>query len=282
MNPCFKMKAIEKVLWYIENHYRESIDLDAISRVAGLSRSHLSRLFCYSIGMPFSQYLRKRRLGYAAQELAAGERDILDLALSIGYGSHEAFSRAFKQEFGQTPERTRQIGHTRNLDLLETISMNTGISRQLDRPTKQFYKAVKIVGLSRTYLFADLANIPDQWQSFVPFVRRLTSAEKQVTYGVIHATGEDSIDYLCGLEPMPGVTIPDALVSIELPAREYLVFEHSDHISSVGDTVEAIWSDYFPDSDDAPLDAPWFERYGESFDAQTGEGGLQIWIPIAD
>ena len=71
------MKAINKAIWYIENHYRDQVSLDALAEVAGVSRYHLSRMFCYAVGQPISRYIRLRRLSTTAIALAAGESDIL-------------------------------------------------------------------------------------------------------------------------------------------------------------------------------------------------------------
>ena len=143
------MKAINKAIWYIENHYREQVSLEALADVAGVSRYHLSRMFCYAVGQPISRYIRLRRLSTAAIALAAGETDILDLALSIGYGSHEAFTRAFKEHFAKTPEQVRSQGHTEDLDLTEAISMEHDKATTLEAPRYQELSANLTWSVSR-------------------------------------------------------------------------------------------------------------------------------------
>ncbi|WP_164034337.1 helix-turn-helix domain-containing protein, partial [Serratia marcescens] len=70
------------------------------------------------------RYLRGRRLSQAARSLAAGAPDILAVALDAGYGSHEAFTRAFRDQFGMTPELVRDRRRLDNVPLVEPITMN--------------------------------------------------------------------------------------------------------------------------------------------------------------
>lgn len=93
------MPAAEKALWYIESRYSTDIALTDIAKIAGVSPFHLARFFQAATCWSVVRYLRARRLTAAARLLAAGAPDILDLALNTGYASHEAFTRAFREQF---------------------------------------------------------------------------------------------------------------------------------------------------------------------------------------
>ena len=87
-----------KALWTIERHLDQSLTLNDLARACGVSQFHLAHAFGQATGFPVMQYVRGRRLTEAAQSLASGNApDILNLALDAGYGSHEAFSRAFSR-----------------------------------------------------------------------------------------------------------------------------------------------------------------------------------------
>ena len=275
------MKAIEKAIWYIENHYRDQISLESIADVAGVSRYHLSRMFCYAIGQPISRYIRVRRLSTAAIALAAGETDILDLALAVGYGSHEAFSRAFKEHFSRTPEQIRAQGHTDDLALTEAISMEHKKAINLAEPRLELLDELKLIGLSRLYKFEEVAAIPDQWQSFAPLIAQVSNESHPVTYGVIYHSDDDSFEYLSGVEAAGTQGTPQNMARLSLRPQSYLVFSHPGHVANLRETCDAIWSDWLPASGKTVLDAPWFERYGPDFNPMTGAGGLEIWIPVS-
>jgi AraC family transcriptional regulator len=213
--------------------------------------------------------------------LALGEPDILGLALSVGYGSHEAFTRAFRDHFQKTPEQVRAQRHTDDLDLMEPIRVESKNAASLEEPRyEKLSKKLTVVGISRYYPFEEVGGIPDQWQSFAPNIARVSSVERPTTYGVIYNGTDSSFDYLSGVELLKGADSPDNLVQLDLVPQDYLVFTHNGHVAALRDTCDAIWSDWLPSSSQSIVEAPWFERYGESFNPQTGEGGLEVWIPI--
>jgi AraC family transcriptional regulator len=58
------------------------------------------------------------------------------------------------------------------------------------------------------------------------------------------------------------------------------VFSHRGHVSTMRSTVYTIWNKWLPASGYKVADAPDFERYDESFDAESGRGTIEIWLPI--
>ncbi|HEY3195909.1 MAG TPA: AraC family transcriptional regulator [Candidatus Dormibacteraeota bacterium] len=72
------------------------------------SSFHFHRLFTAWFGETLGEYVRRRRLETAALRLVAQPRlPVLQVALSVGFGSTEAFARAFKARFGSTPTAWR-------------------------------------------------------------------------------------------------------------------------------------------------------------------------------
>src|SRR5580698_11287035 len=122
------MNPAQKALWYIESHLADSLTLDEISSVAGVSRFHMVRAFAAATGFSVMRYVRARRLSEAARALAAGAPDILNVALDADYGSHEAFTRAFRDQFGLTPEAVRGLACLDNLRLQEPILMDSTLT----------------------------------------------------------------------------------------------------------------------------------------------------------
>src|SRR3954447_9424919 len=119
------MNPAQKALWYIESHLSNPLTLDEVAAIAGVSRFHLVRAFAAATGFSVMRYVRVRRLSEAARALASGAPDILSVALDADYGSHQAFTRAFRDHFGVTPEAVGGAAHLDNLQLQEPITMDS-------------------------------------------------------------------------------------------------------------------------------------------------------------
>ena len=134
------MEAVKKALWYIESHSAGPLTLGEVAEASGLSRFHLARVFPAVTGYPVFGYLRARRLTEAARELANGAPDILSVALDAGYGSHEAFTRAFRDLVGLTPEEVRARRRLDDLSLVEPIRMSDVPAVDLAPPIVSRYR----------------------------------------------------------------------------------------------------------------------------------------------
>lgn len=99
---------MHRVLAYIDKNLEQPLSLSTLAEVAHFSPFHFHRLFSAWMGETFGDYLRRRRVEVAAMRLAAQPRTkILNIALSVGFGSAEAFTRAFKSRFGYSPTNWR-------------------------------------------------------------------------------------------------------------------------------------------------------------------------------
>src|ERR1700676_2598212 len=95
---------MHRVLEHIDQHLDQPLDLERLAEVAHFSPFHFHRLFSAWMGETVGDYLHRRRVEIAATRLVAQPRiPVLQLALSVGFGSAEAFARAFKKRFGCSP-----------------------------------------------------------------------------------------------------------------------------------------------------------------------------------
>jgi AraC family transcriptional regulator len=277
------MNPAQKALWYIESHLAEPLTLDEIAGVAGVSRFHLVRAFAVTTGLPVMRYARARRLTEAARALADGAPDILNLALEADYGSHEAFTRAVRDHFGVTPETVRATSHLADLKLQEPIVMDSTALENLPPPRFETGKPLLIAGLGERYDCEGSAAVPGQWRRFNQTSDSIPGRIGKVAYGVC-CNGDDAgnFDYIAGVEVSDFSDLPREFSRVRIPEQRYAVFTHSDHISTIRRTIGTIWNHWLPASALKVADAPNFERYGESFDPVTGNGGLEIWVPVKE
>lgn len=276
------MDPVSKALWFIESHFANEISLDDIARVSCVSRFHLARAFGIATGMPVIGYLRARRLSEAAKTLARGAPDILAVALSVGYGSHEAFTRAFRDQFGLTPEAVRAQSDLTNLELVEAKRLPDANSTQkLEAPSWEEVGPLLIAGLGERLNDCNSAGIPALWQRFGPHIGHVPGQNGSAAFGVL-CNGDDAgnRDYVCGVEVVDFSKIPADFSRVRLPRQKYAVFLHRGHVSAIRETWNAIWNHWAPRAAVKIADAPEFERYTEVFNPITGMGGVEIWIPI--
>jgi AraC family transcriptional regulator len=277
------MSAMEQVVWYIESHFMGGMTLDDIAAFAGVSRFQMSHAFSMATGSSVIAYVRGRRLSEAARRLAAGAPDILSVALDTGYGSHEAFTRAFRDQFGLTPEQVRAQRSLDKLDLVEPMKLDQRVYAKLEPPRFADGKAMTLAGFLEHYTMETRGRIPAQWQRFGPHFGHVPGQTDMIGYGVILDSGPDGgFNYLCGVEISPGTEVPREFTTCKLSAQRYAVFAHPGHVSSIGETFDAIFNVWLPESGTKmPEDrAYFFERYGPEFDPVTGNGGCEIWIPV--
>ncbi len=214
------MNPTNTALWYIENHFAEEITLDELANISGVSRYYLTRAFGEATGHSIMRYLRGRRLTAAARSLSAGAPDILAVALDAGYGSHEAFTRAFRDQFGLTPEAVRAQRHLDNLTLVEPIKMDETLIANLEQPRFEMSNPLLIAGLSERYTCETSAGIPAQWQRFVPHIGNMLGQVGWTTYGVkSNSDDEGNFDYLCGVEVSGFSDLPADFARVRMPNK---------------------------------------------------------------
>ena len=276
------MVPVERALWFIENRLAEELSLEAIALSTGVSNHHLARAFNTATGQSLMRYARGRRLSEAARALAAGAPDILEVALEAGYGSHEAFTRAFRGEFGLTPEECRAAGRLDPLKLVEPIRMDKTLLIDLDEPRYEEREAFLVAGVGARYTFATNEGIPGQWRRFAPHIGALASQDGPETYGVCcNADNSGSFEYVAGVRVRDFSDLPEDFATVRISPQRYAVFRHPAHVSALRRTHYTIWNKWLPESKAEFTDGPSFERYGEGFDPVTGLGPIEVWMPVA-
>lgn len=272
------MGAARRALWYIESHFAENPSLADIARVVGLSPFHLSRLFQVSTGTSVVRYQRGRRLTEAARQLAAGAGVILSVAMAAGYASHAAFTRAFSDQFGRSPEQVREQGLA-GMALVEALKLTDTSTPCATEPRREYRGTLRVAGIGARHTSATVASIPSQWQ-------RLDEAHglgTEIAYGVCgNSDAEGGFDYIAGVEIRAGAPVPAGWQAISIAPREYLVAWHAGHISAIRSTWFWLLNDYLPVSGLTLADAPDLERYDARFDDRSGHGGVEIWLPLTD
>ena len=148
-------EQIQEAVDLIETDLSGTVTAAAAARCAGMSLRSFHRYFPALTGYRFGEYARKRRLSAALDRLRDCESSILSVAIDSGYDSHEAFTRAFKNEFGITPSRFRRAGGPVNrvgaIDLVGEVMMGV--------LTKFLWRHMVVNFLAHLFASFSLANV---------------------------------------------------------------------------------------------------------------------------
>lgn len=101
-------EQIQLTVDYIEEHLSENMSINGLAKLANLSPFYYQRLFSRLVKKPVFEYIKLRRMANATEALRNKDERILDIALGLGFTSHEHFTRTFKDTFGITPEAYRK------------------------------------------------------------------------------------------------------------------------------------------------------------------------------
>ncbi|SRR6266852_541038 len=168
---------------------------------------------------------------------------------------------------------------------MSQATMKKSPAMQLEAPRMESGKALRIAGLREPYTSETMKNVPELWQRFAPHIGNIPGQVGRVAYGLCFNAGSpDSIDYLAGVEVSNSSGLPGEFSVATVPAQEYAVFSHREHVSKLYETLDAI-DKWLPESGlevaCGAAEAPnFFERYSEEFNPETGMGGIEVWLPI--
>ena len=276
------MKFIDSAIWQVESNLRRPVSLEDIAARSGVTPAYLTRAFALTTGVSLMRYARARRLSEAARILALGVPDILSLALDTGYGSHEAFTRAFRDHFGVTPETVRDARTTGNLELTEPLRMDTPLTPKLAAPLIEDRAPLLLAGLIKTFAMNDIGAIPSLWPQFDEHQDIIFNKKDGPRYfgASLSFSEEKGCEYMAALEVTDLSSQPKEVQTAAIPAATYAIFAQPGHITLMRPTIMSIWQDWLPGSGYIAAEAPLLEYYPPQFDGMTGNGGFEIWLPV--
>ena len=105
----------------LATRFAESLSLEMLAQTLYTSPYHLCRVFRQETGQTIHNYLNQIRLRASLEQVAAGERSLLELSLALGFANHSHFSAAFRRAFGVPPSRLRQNPSTTILQKMSKI-----------------------------------------------------------------------------------------------------------------------------------------------------------------
>lgn len=265
------------------------LDVAAFARDHGTTEYHLRRMFSTLAGMPLSEYIRRRRMTLAGAELAAGAPNVLDVAVRHGYGSIEAFGRAFRAVHGIGPTDARRDGGP--LRTQPTLRFRLSVEGSIPMD-------VTITALPELVLIGHAAQVPLIHEGVNPRIQehiaalapeehaRLKALSDAEPRGILAVTGDVAPDapegttltYLHGVAVQVGTPVPDDLDVIRVDAGAWAVFSADGPFPA---TLQSLWAataaEWFPSNPWRLRPAPSIVRYLEF----TGtHASCELWLAV--
>jgi len=144
------LKQLNAAIEYIEANLCAGIDLDRAAGIACVTADSFARFFSYMTGMTLTEYIRRRRLTLAAQDLRRRKTPIIDIAVKYGYDSAAAFSRAFAKQHGILPSVYRKNGGSIKVYSPASFHIMIRGAKEMDFRLIEL-KETEVCGVSRPY-----------------------------------------------------------------------------------------------------------------------------------
>ena len=296
-------EQIQITVDYIEEHLSEEIHIHELATLASLSPFYYQRLFRRLVKKPVNEYMKLRRLAWASDALLKPNQRIMDVALAIGFSSHEVFTRAFKDVYRMTPEQYRstpvQLNHFNKPQLLlhytliDEHSPLIADNMVLEFSRRTLSSSQFFIGLTAQQPMNEMPAgcepgvdvLGQLWNTFhlnKPDITQLSLNGDEI--GVSYAgTQADHFCYFAGAEADSG-TVPSGFQSWELPPGEYIIctFEGENFEHLVMDALykaqRYLYETWLPRH---KLQVKPFlvERYASHHDATTR---MELWVMCAD
>ncbi|HJV65677.1 MAG TPA: AraC family transcriptional regulator [Geomonas sp.] len=277
-------RRFERVFEYIERHLDEPLSVEQLSQVACFSKFHFHRQFSQYAGIGVFAYIRLLRLRLASYRLVFRKQErITDIALAAGFESPEAFSRAFRQAFGQSPSQFRK-----------TPSWQPWNERFRLPPRERREKMdVKIVDFAETAVAilkhqGDPALLNDSALTFIEWRKQSGLSPKQTcrTFGVAYddpnATNPEKFRFdICGEVWGKVPENPQGVVNGVIPAGRCAVVRHLGSHDRIGESVYPLYREWLPGSGEELRDFPLFFHYLNLIpDVPEHELVTDIYLPL--
>jgi len=288
------LQNMNNAIGYIESHLAEEISYDRAAQIARCSTHHFQRMFSFIIGVPLSEYIRRRRLTLAALELQTSNAKVVDLALKYGYDSPEAFSRAFKKLHGIIPISARDIGV--QIKVFPKITFQISIKGDVEMNYRiEQREAFEVFGIELRTTVVDgkcFEEIPQFVEKCVEDGRHAALlkvagreghgyTEVGATYG---HNPNGNMNYLLGCFKT-AETVPSEYTVLAAREQTWAVFavdqssdDENTNMHNLHDTWRRIYSEWFPTVN--------YEHAEEGFDFELYFGderagyGVEVWIPV--
>jgi len=278
-------ERVSRVCEYINQNLNEALTLEMMSNVATFSKYHFHRIFTAYTGMSVTKFIQLARLKRASFRLAfEKEQRIIEIALEAGFKSPEAFARAFKRTFGQSPSEFRAAPqwpqwHTRfdfyiqphgdkkmKVDIVEFETTKVALIEHLGSPEKVLETAGKFIAWRKE---TGLSPVKTNKTFGIPYSDPKTTDPEKFRWDVCGSIEGDVPINSYGVK------------TSEIPGGRCAVIRHKGGHDNLDDSIYYVYRKWLPENNEEIRDYPCFFHY-INFIHEVDECELltDIYIPL--
>ncbi|HET9268866.1 MAG TPA: AraC family transcriptional regulator [Vicinamibacterales bacterium] len=272
-------ERLERVFTWLADHLDDTLDLTRLADVACLSPYHFHRVYRAMQGETAVDTVRRLRLHRAAAELIMGELPIPRVARRAGYGSQEAFTRAFKAAYGVPPARYRasfvpELTSGRREDAMNTTTYETTIRTE---------PAVRVAALRHD---GDYQAIGSTFERLMALAvgQRLLGADLR-SFGIYYddpsATPVNALRADACVAVPAGAAPAGDLQLKEIRGGRYATVLHVGPYAELERVYRWLYGTWLAESGEEPADAPTIEAYlNDARVVPPTALRTEIWLPL--
>ena len=273
-------ERLERVFLWLADHLDDTLDLTRLAEVACLSPYHFHRVYRSMQGETAADTVRRLRLHRAAVELITGELPITRVGRRAGYGSQEAFTRAFKAAYGVPPARYRasfvpaQTSH-RLEDAMETTTTYEA--------TIKTTPALRVAALPHTGEYQSIGSTFERLMALAAGQGLLGTDSR--TFGIYYddpmATPVSALRSDACIVIPEGRTPTGDLQLKEIRGGRYAVVLHVGPYAELERPYRWLYGTWLAQSGEEPADAPSVEAYlNDARVVPPTRLETEIWLPL--
>jgi AraC family transcriptional regulator len=301
----FYEAAVERTAVRIAATLDEGLDLGALARGAALSPFHFHRIFRGMIGETPLEMHRRLRLERAAWRLLMHDVAVTTVAFDAGYETHEAFTRAFRQAYGETPSTFRQgaperrpdCARPRQIELAAPSGVHfSELSETTNPRTIRFVAGENIMNVTiedmpelrvaAVHHVGPYNQIADAFERFGAIagpagLLRGDTMMLAIYYDDPEATPAEQLQSDAGVTVPDGVPLPGDVIEKRLPAGRYARATHIGPYTKLGDAWSRFMGEWLPKSGNRVGNGSSFEIYRNNpMNAAPDELRTDLYLPI--
>ena len=276
-------KRINQVIDYIYEHLEDDLSVARLSKVANFSKFHFHRQFSNYTGITVFKLVQLIRLRKSAYQLLFNAQEsILSIALTAKFESAEAFSRAFKKAFSQTPSQFRK--HPLQQPWLIKFQIPPYQGKHNMNVSLIEFKSTKVAALEHR---KSPKKIDETIDEFIQWRKQFGySPSNSKAFGIVYddpdnVLPEDFRFDLCGEISSPVEKNTVGVIEKIIPKGRCAILRHHGSLENIGDTVRYLYSKWLPNSGETLRDFPCFFHYIKlASEVPENEQITDVYLPL--